>query len=132
MITKDFLLAGKAIFTIANPEKKRYTYKVVYSKNIEKYFAYVLTGKNNKKDYTYLGMVVGDNPKLVLTKKSKYNYESLLVKVFDYSLTIINGYRKLKDGYFLEHEGYCGKCGRPLTTPESIKAGLGPVCRGKL
>ena len=28
------------------------------------------------------------------------------------------------------HEGRCGRCGRTLTDPESIKRGLGPVCVG--
>ena len=26
------------------------------------------------------------------------------------------------------HSGKCGKCGKKLTTPESIKSGLGPYC----
>jgi hypothetical protein len=26
------------------------------------------------------------------------------------------------------HEGRCGKCGRKLTTPESVTAGFGPEC----
>ena len=29
------------------------------------------------------------------------------------------------------HSGRCGRCGRLLTTPESIKRGLGPVCAEK-
>jgi hypothetical protein len=28
--------------------------------------------------------------------------------------------------------GHCGHCGRTLTNPESIEAGIGPVCRGKM
>lgn len=28
--------------------------------------------------------------------------------------------------------GSCGVCGRTLTNPESIEAGIGPVCRGKM
>jgi hypothetical protein len=28
------------------------------------------------------------------------------------------------------HSGSCGRCGRELTVPESVKSGLGPVCRG--
>lgn len=28
----------------------------------------------------------------------------------------------------LEHNGTCGKCGRPLTDPDSIQLGLGPTC----
>ena len=30
-----------------------------------------------------------------------------------------------------EHTGCCAKCGRPLTDPQSIEAGLGPICRGE-
>lgn len=28
-------------------------------------------------------------------------------------------------------EGRCRRCGRALTTPESIKSGIGPICAGK-
>jgi hypothetical protein len=28
--------------------------------------------------------------------------------------------------------GHCGHCGRTLTNPDSIEAGIGPVCRGKM
>lgn len=26
--------------------------------------------------------------------------------------------------------GYCGRCGRPLSNPTSLKFGIGPICRG--
>lgn len=29
------------------------------------------------------------------------------------------------------HEGVCGRCGRTLTHPDSIRTGLGPVCANK-
>ena len=28
----------------------------------------------------------------------------------------------------IQHIGKCCKCGRPLTDPESIKLGVGPIC----
>ena len=28
-------------------------------------------------------------------------------------------------------EGTCAVCNRPLTEPESIKTGIGPICREK-
>lgn len=31
----------------------------------------------------------------------------------------------------VDHVGFCGKCGRPLSNPVSVKAGIGPICRGK-
>lgn len=32
------------------------------------------------------------------------------------------------EGYSWTHEGYCIRCNRLLTTPESIAAGIGPIC----
>jgi len=32
----------------------------------------------------------------------------------------------------VHHEGRCGRCGRALTVPESIKSGFGPECIGKV
>lgn len=33
---------------------------------------------------------------------------------------------------FGQQVGACGMCGSPLTDPESIRLGIGPVCRGKM
>ena len=129
MIDLAYLNAGNATFTIENQENKRYTYKVKLSKNLNRYFVYMLTGNNNETDYTYVGMLVFSN--LVLTKASKYTCDTLAVKVFNYALDLIKGNKELLSGYFLEHNGHCGRCGRKLTTPESIKAGLGPICINK-
>jgi hypothetical protein len=30
------------------------------------------------------------------------------------------------------HEGRCACCGRPLTVPESIESGFGPICAGRM
>lgn len=130
MLDLKFLNAGNATFTIANPKGDRYTYKVKASKKLKRTFVYVLTGSNNETDYTYMGMLVFSDFKL--TQASKYCLESLPVKVFNYALELIKGRMIKKPGYFLEHNGCCARCGRKLTTPESIKAGLGPICRGKI
>jgi uncharacterized metal-binding protein YceD (DUF177 family) len=47
-------------------------------------------------------------------------------------------WRNLSRGVSLEghvdvdHMGKCGRCGRPLTVPESVRSGFGPECIGKL
>lgn len=130
MIELSFLNAGSATFTIANPEGKRYTYKVKESKKLKRTFVYMLTGNNNETDYTYIGMLVYNE--LLLTAKSKFTCDSLPIKVFNYALELIKGNKEKKSGYFLEHNGHCAKCGRKLTTPESIKHGIGPFCRSKM
>jgi len=129
MINLDFVKAGNATFTFANPENKRYTFKVKFSEKINKHFVYMLTGPSNESDYTYMGALYGF--KLALTRASKFTHASLPVKVFNYAMSIIGGNKPLLTGYFLEHDNHCGRCGRKLTTPESIKLGLGPTCKGK-
>lgn len=130
MIDINFIKAGNATFTFANPAKERYTFKVKYSEKLKRYFMYMLTGSNNETDYTYVG--VFDYDQLVLTRASKYKQDSKPVRVFNYAIQVILGYKELLPEYFLEHNEHCGKCGRKLTTPESIKCGLGPICRSKI
>ena len=129
MIDIDFIMAGKATFTIANPNNDRYTFKVEYSDALDRTFVYLMTGPSNEIDYTYMGMIV--NYSFIITRKSKFSHDSMPVKVFEYALLIAQGKKPLPTGYFFEHNGKCGRCGRKLTTPESIKSGLGPICRGK-
>ncbi|MHA1220157.1 MAG: DUF6011 domain-containing protein [Candidatus Heimdallarchaeota archaeon] len=129
MIDMAFLKAGRAIFTFANPDNKRYTFQITKSSSGKMFFISMLTGPDNTSSYTYLGILKNN---LELTKASRFKYNSQVVKVFNYAIEIIKGERQLLPGYFLEHNGHCGKCGRTLTTPESINAGIGPVCRRKI
>lgn len=130
MIDLKFVMAGKATFTVENPKKKHYTYQIKFSKKINKYFVYLLTGPNNENSFTYMGMLINSHVKM--TQASKYSLESLPVKVFNWVMSIIESGKSLPNGYFLEHNGSCGRCGKKLTTPESIKMGLGPICRSKM
>jgi len=126
MIDKRYLKAGKAVFTFANPDGVRYTYSVRISKDKKVWFVSLLTAPGQ---YTYMGLL---RDGLQITKASKYTVESLPVKVFKYALQIAYGQKPLLPNYFLEHEGQCGRCGRELTTPDSIKAGFGPYCLTKV
>ena len=133
MISTEFLLAGNATFTVSNPEGKHYTFKVIKSKSKNTngkymFFIKVLTGPDI---YTYVG-VVEQYGGVRLTKKSKYKNDTLLFKVADWAIRTVMFTQELKEGYHIDHAGKCGKCGRKLTTPESIKSGIGPICGGRL
>lgn len=134
MITKSFLLAGNATFTVSNPEGQHYTYKVVLSKGKDGYppthFIHALTGPDNSKSYTYMGMVMPDGVRL--TRASKYTTDSLIYKVANWAVRLTISGKQPPAGYDIQHAGTCGKCGRKLTTPESIRTGLGPVCAGRV
>ena len=129
---KNFLLAGKSITTFLNSESgNRYTYKISKKKNSERdiYFVKVLTGRDNESDYTFFGSIYNNNFKW--SQKSSIKEDATSVKVFSYVFTNLFQ-NKLDSRIQIWHEGFCGKCGRKLTVPESILNGIGPECAKKL
>lgn len=126
MITKEFVLAGKAIFTIENPEGKHYTFKIVRKDANAQYrinwFVNLLTGPDNTSNYTYIGTL---NP---ITGHLNAKNDSTPIRVAKWTLQIIYGHKQLPPGYKIHHEGKCCRCGRTLTTPQSCETGIGPEC----
>src|ERR1039457_3313378 len=116
-----FIFAGKSVVTFLNTKTdNRFTFKVKQAKNSNLFFTSVLTSPET---YSYIGTVV--EGKYNHGRKSQIKVDTQSVKVFNY---VIN---KLKSNIlpdFIEvwHEGRCGKCGRPLTVPNSILNGIGP------
>lgn len=127
----QFILAGKAIFTILNTKtEKRFTFKVKAKKNDDGskiWFVSVLTGSDNNTDYAYLGMINGSGFKS--TRASKITENALSFKAFNWLYNkIYTAGKYLPEGVHIYHEGRCGRCGRRLTVPESIQSGFGPEC----
>jgi hypothetical protein len=121
---KSFIFAGKSIFTILNTKTgNRFTFKINKSKNNDIYFVSVLSGSNNETDYTFFGYIKSNN--LHLSKKTTFTSETTSFKVFDWFLKNHNNLPSFID---VLHMGKCGRCGRTLTTPESIERGIGPEC----
>lgn len=126
------LFHGKTVFTISNQEK-HYTFKVEQIGDYNRFIVKVLTGSDNSNSYTYLGMLFSRSPTPVkLTVKSKFNKDSTPYKAFVYAQGVLSGNIKISEGFSILPSGTCFKCGRKLTTPESIRTGLGPVCGGRV
>lgn len=138
MLSKNFITAGKAIFTVQVPagfDKPHYTYRVkVKPANgdyPETYFVSMLTGPDNYSNYTYLGIL---NPKTGVVKttaKSKFAPNSFPVRLLNRVLARLwsdEGSKITEAGFDLHHEGKCGRCGRRLTVPQSVESGFGPEC----
>ncbi len=132
MLTRNHIIAGKSIFTISNSTGTRYTFKVTRSEADERFppawFVKLLTGPNNRRDYTYVGMLDPELGMVRLTKKSRYTDETLPVKVLRWALKVLWRNENLPDGYTITHEGYCCRCMRLLTVPTSVMSGIGPEC----
>ena len=89
-----------------------------------------MTGFDNESHFSYMGMLKS-NGELILTKGSKFEETTWSVKLLKRCLVRIweGDFTKLETaGFELHHEGKCGKCGRKLTTPQSVKTGFGPKC----
>lgn len=104
----------------------------------------VLTGPNNGADYTFLGGVyfhegtgigVLTGPR---TERPKGGGGSTIGDDAPSAKTLHWMFGRLARGQVLApaaevwHDGTCALCGRPLTTPESVALGIGPVCLEKL
>ena len=128
MLTKEFVTAGKAIFTLEVPQsfQKQYQTNPHYTFRVSKsdkpfYFVGVLTGPDNTKHYSYLGILY-NNGYFKLTEKSKFNQTSWQYRFFNRISQNLNSLSKIEEaGFIIHHEGFCGRCGRPLTVPESVK-----------
>lgn len=130
MLNKNFLLAGNAIFTVSNGDGLHYTFNVVrkeFDSNV-RYFVNLLTGADNTSDYTYIGMLNPETGDVFPTRASRFDVGSTPMRVAKWAVRQVMLERELPEGYAIQHAGRCGRCGKMLTTPESIATGLGPVC----
>ena len=133
ILDSKWFFGGNATFTVENPKGDYYTFKVVKKEQNafyhETFFIKVMTGSDNERNYTYVG-VLRRNGTIVLTRGSKLARTDIRVRVAEWAMrAMITG--TLPDGYRIHHAGNCGVCGRKLTTPESVLAGVGPVCAGR-
>lgn len=129
---RTFITAGRAVFTLQGRDA-RYTFRVNrVSKISRSLFVNLLTGPDNTADYTYLGMINEQTGRVYLTKASAYTDTSTPVLALRWALRILWRGDTLPAPAQLYHVGRCGRCGRALTVPSSIDAGIGPECATKL
>lgn len=84
-----------------------------------------LSGANNDRDYTRFGHV-DERGQVRIWKKHQGN-ETLREAV-----KVLLGDPQAASKAYAAESGCCGVCGRTLTTPESLAAGIGPECSKKV
>lgn len=146
-VSKEFVTAGKATFTLEIPEAfaamhktpPHYTYRVRHKEASmrfpEAWFVSLLTGSDNESSYTYMGMLNPEDGSVSLTKKSGYVKDTMAVRLLERSLSRVWAGESDKieaAGFKLHHCGFCGRCGRTLTVPSSIESGIGPECAKRM
>lgn len=145
-ITKSFVVAGKATFTLEVPEayamqhhlKQHYTFKTRFKQGGDKfpdaYFVSLMTGMDNESSYSYLGMLNPETGIVRTTAKSCLGSGDLVVRLLNRAMAVIwagDANPLTNAGFNVCHAGKCGRCGRKLTNPESLATGIGPECAGR-
>ena len=129
---KNYILAGKAVL-IAHSLRtdKHFTYKVKATDNTKTAF-YVSV--NSGETYSYIGILKKGELYwgFFSTKGSKVGKDSPSFKGFEFIIDRYVNSNKPHPEFRLSHSGRCACCGRELTEPESLKIGLGPICRNCL
>lgn len=126
-LIKDFLYAGRAIFTIRSETSgEHWTYKVTCKKEGEPYFVSLLCDGDT---YLYLGFM-RDAGRYQTSSKACRPRSHVAHRVVEFLLKELQR-NALHSKLSFFHEGKCAKCGKPLTNPESIERGFGPGCWAK-
>jgi hypothetical protein len=124
---RSFVKARHAVFTVANSDTgNRFTFKVTKHEDRDLWFVSVLRGPDNESDYTYVGAIFGHTFRL--TRGSRVGEDARSFRVFRWLHDCLESRVDLPAAVHVYHEGCCGRCGRRLTVPESIRQGFGPEC----
>ncbi len=134
---KDFMLLGNARITLLNTDTgTRFTYRVRLANKRRgdpegtprPWFVSVLTGSNNENDYQFFGTIFPDSMEFKYSFRASIGRDAKSVQVFAWVWENIDS---LPSNVQSWHEGKCGMCAKPLTDPESIARGIGPICAAK-
>lgn len=134
-LIQQFIFGGKSITTIQSRKSgEHFTYKItqlIDAKTNERkdiWFVKVLTGPDNSSNYTFIGTIFADKSKFVHSQKSRIGADALSVQIMTWFIRNLMSNSDKFEQCIVYHEGRCARCGRKLTTPESISTGFGPEC----
>lgn len=94
-------------------------------------FVEVLSGPDNSRDFTYLGHI-NKQHKFSTDRATKIDPRAPSVRAWAWFWDVLMRRLPKLDQLEVWHNGRCSRCGRPLTVPESVSTGLGPVCAKEL
>lgn len=136
---REFITAGNATFTIRSKvSQQRFTYKLIKPADSPQgpvIFVRLLSGPDNEEAYRYMGTLYANCENFYVYRhshKSSVSQNAASVAAFRYFMRVITLASWIPKELEVWHEGRCGRCGRKLTVPESLKSGLGPECEGRV
>ena len=137
MLTKEFFFAGRAVWTVANKQTgKHFTFKLRI-KSDPQYGKTMYISERIDSGWGYVGILRKEDWTVVLTKASvrrdhRLSPTDTVVKAINWFFFMLKNEREWPEYIEIKHEGKCGRCGRALTHPDSLKTGIGPDCAGRV
>lgn len=125
-----FILAGNAIFTIRIGDGERFTYRVQKLSSDKPHFVSVLIGPDNSRNYRFIGTIFDGETFRINKKPGAFSADTVSVALFEMVFTGLVK-NEIPQGVEIWHAGRCRCCGKLLTDPDSIAAGIGPLCAAK-
>lgn len=140
-----FIHAGRAVFTLVSTEtQKRYTFQVAQQRKVIRDEATNVDKSQLIPGHFWVRTLGAGSRWLPIGKLTDDEWhsrrESALAKPIAAFGWFWRGLRSAQESLVpisppqlptsveFWHEGQCGRCGRELTVPESIKSGIGPEC----
>lgn len=139
-----FVMAGRAKFTLESLKSGKHLTFTVIQQTVKKlvdgvrktirlpfWRVSVMTGVCNDGNFEYLGSISGTDRSFMVSNKGRFTKIDPPALAFSYMF----GFAKRETAapsLRVWHHGECGCCARILTVPESVRAGLGPICAGRI
>jgi hypothetical protein len=131
-ISRDFIFAGRAAFSVSNAQDEHFTFKVRgrdgewQGRKTRSYFLSI-KASGGRFPYRYIGIVNADGT-IKSTAKSEFLPNTKEYKIAAWALSAVVNGKLIPAGYHIRHLGKCGRCSRTLSDPQSIERGIGPEC----
>ena len=120
---KEHILGGRAIIILNNNDSGKFiTYKItVDPSDSRSHFVWVHTSRG----YQYVGAIKWG--------KKFFNSKKSIPRHYTHYKAFVWAWRHISNNSMphplsVYHDNTCRRCGRKLTTPKSIKLGIGPEC----
>jgi hypothetical protein len=134
---RGFILGGKSEFVLTNTDTgNRFAYKVEKKKSDTDTAgrgAYFVKYQYQYGHFAYAGLLIQRGESVFTWNqgaKGQCSSDAQCILVLLWFLK--QDPSSIPDNMQCLHMGKCGRCGRALTDPDSIRTGLGPECRKKV
>lgn len=127
-----FMLAGKAVVTLKSEATGEHlTFQLKRWKKATDASIHFVSARTGN-DYGKIGMVRNGTSYIFgKAEKNDLPFDDKRVRGFRYAFEHLCQ-KRMPPKCEVWHEGQCGRCGRPLSDPDSIARGIGPECIKKM